>query len=67
MTITKTCWFALGGEAVGRTTVALGKVGAEAVLDAAGTGDTDGEVAAGEVHATTSAMTIDAPRRVRIR
>jgi len=66
MTITKTCWFAVAGEDVGRTIFALGEVGAEGVLDTAGTGDADRD-AAGEVHATTSNMTIDAPRRVRIR
>ncbi|OLC10550.1 MAG: hypothetical protein AUH39_01650 [Chloroflexi bacterium 13_1_40CM_67_9] len=66
MTITKTCWLAVAGEAVGRTIFALGEIGAEAPLDAARTGDADGD-AAGEVHATTSAMTSDAPKRVRTR
>jgi len=67
MTITKTCWGAVTGEAVGRTIFALGEVAGEAALDAAGTGDADGEVVAGEMHATTSAVRIDAPKSVRIR
>jgi len=66
--MTKTCWLAAFGEAVGMWIFSVdagddGAMlgGAEAVVVA------EGVLAAGEAQATTSAMTTDGKRRPRIR
>jgi hypothetical protein len=68
MTMTNTCWLAASGEAVGTRIFSLGAGSDGTVLGPAeGVNDAVGVVAAGEAHATTSAIAIVSQRRPRIR
>jgi hypothetical protein len=66
--MTKTCWLDAFGEAVGMRIFSVDAGGEGAMLGSTeGVIDADGVLAAGDAHATTSAMTTDDQRRPRIR
>jgi hypothetical protein len=64
--MTKTCGFAALAEGVGTWTFCVGSAGAGPLLGTAFGGACDGDIAAGEAHATTNATTV-VRRRARIR